>query len=292
MAYVIAADYLKIIQDANLQQIISNNAGVQSSAELSAQAEAISYLRQKYDVNKEFKNTNKWNDANVYLASDRVYLDAELYLPTNTYLAGAYCLFNNSVYRCLDTTTGAFDVTKWELLGKQYEILYAMYPFPLFDLSKLYNKGDNVFWENKTYECLVQTPVISHEDGIQYYQVDNIPYGNVFPNDVIKGEKYWKDLGSYSVPAGTDILDTDYWSASDNRDQQMVMYFTDITLYHLHARIAPRNIPELRINRYQAAIDWLKMAAKGDITPNLPVLQPKQGGRIRYGSQVRNINSY
>jgi hypothetical protein len=292
MAYIIAADYLRIIQDANLQQIITNNSSVRTGAELSAQAEAISYLRQKYDVKKEFKDTNKWDDSEPYLASDRAYLDAALYLASNTYNLGALCMYSGSVYRCLDTTTGTFNLIKWQLLGLQYEIFYAMYPFPLFDLSKFYNVGDKIFWENKTYECLIQTPLISHEDGIQFYQIDSIPYANVFPNDPMRGSTYWTDLGDYSVPANTDILDTDFWSDSDNRDQQMVMYFADITLYHLHARIAPRNIPELRITRYQAAIDWLKMAAKGDITPNLPVLQPKQGGRIRFGSQVRNINSY
>ena len=59
-------------------------------------------------------------------------------------------------------------------------------------------------------------------------------------------------------------------------------------------RIAPNNIPQLRENNYNYAIDWLKQAGGQDnaITADIPLLQPKQGGRIRWGSNTRNINIY
>ena len=54
------------------------------------------------------------------------------------------------------------------------------------------------------------------------------------------------------------------------RNALLVMYMVDITLYHLHSNISPENVPELRFTRYEAAINWLKAVAKGDISPNLP----------------------
>jgi hypothetical protein len=34
------------------------------------------------------------------------------------------------------------------------------------------------------------------------------------------------------------------------------------------------------------------MCAEGNVTPNLPLISPKQGNRIRYGGGIRQINSY
>jgi hypothetical protein len=152
--------------------------------------------------------------------------------------------------------------------------------------------GDRVFWKNKSYTCRVQTQTLSHELSLQYYQTNNVPYTNAFPDDAQFGLQQWGTGEPYIIDAGTDILNQSIWADTDNRDQQMVMYLVDITLYHLHSRIAPRNIPQLRMDRYDAAIEWLKMCAKGDVSPGLPVLQPRQGSRVRYGSQIRNINSY
>ena len=66
----------------------------------------------------------------------------------------------------------------------------------------------------------------------------------------------------------------------------------DIALYHIHSRIAPRNIPDLRVKRYDDAKKWLKMCAHGDITPNILLKTPRSGCKIRIGSQTKNTNNY
>jgi hypothetical protein len=79
------------------------------------------------------------------------------------------------------------------------------------------------------------------------------------------------------------------------------MYLLDITLYHLHSRINPRNVPDLRKERYDGnsptqsggAIAFLKRVASGDVTADLPQILPQQGMSIRYGSAVaKQTNSY
>lgn len=294
MAYLINSDLLLQIQDSNLQQIISANQTVLDSAMLAAQAEAISYLRQKYEVDSEFTDTTLWSYSATYKAGARVYLNATAYSATSTYALHTLCLQTGNIYICSTaiTVAEAFNISKWTLLGAQYEIFYAAYPKPVFNLYGYYVKDEEVFWANKTYSCVIPTSIPSHDAQLQASQISNLPYRNVFPNDSVNGVQYWGAGTAYVVAAGTLPTNTTYFSNSDNRDQQMKLYFIDITLFHLHSRISPRNIPQLRIDRYNSAIEWLKMCAKGEVTPALTVIQPKQGARIRFGGNVRNINSY
>ncbi len=292
MPYLIPKDYQVNIQDINIQQIITNDESVRYRAQLSGEAEAVSYLRQKYDISREFQETLPYSKTKVYLAFNRFYLDAPAYSITNVYALDDLCLFSGQVYICINAgTTGTFDPADWDLLGKQYDIFSVVLPQPEFHYEDFYNIGDFVFWKDKVYQCQVQTAVLSHDVALQYRVIQNIPYPNVAPDDPMKGIQYWGAGVSYSV---TDELPTNavFFSKSDNRDQQMVLLLCDIVLYHLHARIAPRNIPELRVKRYDDAIAWLKMCAQGDITPALPEIQPKGGSRIRYGGNVKQINSY
>ncbi len=311
MSYLIANDYLKQIQDANLQQLISANTNIMSAAELAAEAEAISMLAQKFDTDAEFTDTNPWVITNTYQALDRVYLDAPAYNPTQTYNTGAYALQGAVIYVCaVSGTTGTFNSANWALVGNQYDLYYAAPPFPQFDLYGVYKKGDKVFWNNETYTCQLPTVLVNHETELQARVIQHSPTTNIFPDDPASGPIYWGTGTPYSVPANTNISNTTYWTPGDNRDQQMLQKVIDIALYHLHARIAPRNIPELRITRYlgqdkdrgmntggivypiYSALGWLQACARGEVTPKLPVLQPKQGARVRYGGNVKAINSY
>ena len=311
MGYLISADYLKQIQDVNLQQIISSNTSILSAAETAAQAEAKSYLQQKYNIAKEFTNTTKWDRTAPYSAADRVYLDATAFVAATAYALNDLALYQGSVYSCIVAGAAAWNTSNWELLGSQYEIFYAAFPFAVFDYKKIYPVGTQVYWNGHTYTCLIASKQITHEVAIQYNQISNLPLGNIFPDDVVNGEKYWKDDGAYIVEADTDILNAAFWTAGDNRDAQMVEKLIDITLYHIHSRISPRNIPALRDIRYMgsaehrfakdngqlnypvySALGWLQACARGEVTPNLVLIQPNAGSRIRFGGTVRNINSY
>ena len=74
---------------------------------------------------------------------------------------------------------------------------------------------------------------------------------------------------------------------SDGRNASIVMYLTDIVLYHLHARISPDNIPTLRDERYKNAKDWLEKVADGFIKPLLPVKDVTNSTPLRYGSGTK-----
>ncbi len=77
------------------------------------------------------------------------------------------------------------------------------------------------------------------------------------------------------------------------RNHLIVMYLIDISLYHIHARMASQDVPEIREIRYNAAIDWLKAVAAMKISPNLPELptEPPQGV-ILWGSEKKRNNRH
>ena len=294
MAYLIAKDLSKQIQSENLNQIIGGDNSILIAAELAAMAEAQSYLTQRYDISREFTDLLQWDRTQVYKAINRVYLNATAYSASATYALNSLVLQANSVYKCTTaiTVAEAFTPAHWQLLGQQYDLYFAKTPYAEFDYTNMYNVGDRVFWKDKSYTCLIATKIMGQSSAIQYNKTQNLPYPNVAPDDTNAGAQYWGSGTAYTVPANTDISSTTFWTAGDNRSQQLVLYIVDIALYHVHSRISPRNIPDLRVKRYDDAIKWLKMAAKGEITPNLPMIKPEQGSRIRFGGGIKLINSY
>lgn len=292
MPYLIFSDYKKQIQTDNLLQVIGNDLTVLQTAELQAIEEAYGYLAQKYDTAQEFTETLPWSAAVAYKAAARVYLDAAAYSAQATYAVGALALYTGKVYRCTTqiTVAEAWNPAKWSALGDQYDLFYATYPKPVFDYLATYKVGDQVFWKDKTYTCRKAT--IDYGDDIQFRVIENLPLPNVFPDDPANGTVYWGTGTAYSLAAGTLPTDATKWTAGDNRTQSVLMIVIDICLYHLHSRIAPRNIPDLRRDRYLNAVDMLRAFSRGDMTAKLPVIQPKRGARIRYGGPIKNINSY
>ena len=85
---------------------------------------------------------------------------------------------------------------------------------------------------------------------------------------------------------------------SSARSQVLVMYCMDITLYHLHASIPGRFVPEVRRIRYEDAILWLKDVAKGLIDPDLVLKtdpttgESLTGPSIVFGSEAKQNNSW
>ncbi len=63
---------------------------------------------------------------------------------------------------------------------------------------------------------------------------------------------------------------TIFAATGDARNAQLVMYLVDMALYHLHSRQNPRNVPQIRQDRYDQVISWLKMARTGKLSVGLP----------------------
>jgi phage gp36-like protein len=78
---------------------------------------------------------------------------------------------------------------------------------------------------------------------------------------------------------------------ANNRNPLILMYMIDIVLYHIHARINPKFIPDIRKDRYEVAINWLNKVARGELNPDLPKIDnsetPLAGLGNRWGSNTK-----
>lgn len=288
MAYLIQSDFKKLIQTDNLNQIIGGDNSILLSIQRAAQSEAVSYLVQKYITAEEFTDTNAYDSTISYDAKDRIYLDAQIYNAALNYILDQLTQLSGNIYICVSATTGTFDLTKWTLLGVQGTIFFVTLPATEFNYYNFYNVGSIVFWQDSVYTCLIATRTNDHSASLQTGNRDFLI--NTFPNDPINGIQNWGVGVPYFVSTAPNDLTS--WTQGDNRNPQLVNYCIDIALYHIHSRIAPRNIPELRVVRHQEAIQWLKDAGQGKITADLPLIQPKSGGRIRFGGEIKRINNY
>jgi len=272
MGYLIRNDYKGLIQTDNLSQIIGSDYSILTRAELSAQSEVVSYLVQKYITTQEFTDTTLYAYGLTRNAKNRVYLDATAYSASSTYALNALTLYGGNVYRCTSaiTVAEAWNAAHWTLIGAQYAMFYVTNPKADWDYYTDYVEGDEVFYNNKTYTATRANSALAPDEN----------------------STEWGTGTTFTVAGSVVPTDATKWTAGDNRNPQMVNYMVDVVLYHTHSRIAPHNIPDLRIKRYDDVISWLKSCAKGDwITASLQKIQPKSGMRSRWGSRLPKQNN-
>jgi hypothetical protein len=116
-----------------------------------------------------------------------------------------------------------------------------------------------------------------------------------FVGDVLR---YTDDLIYICIldTTGNDPTNTTYWTQTDVRSAKMVSITIDLTLYHLHSRINPRNIPELRGFRRDDAIKWLSDTRDFKNNPSfLPIVESEDGTeglKIKWDSKTKQKNDY
>ncbi len=74
-------------------------------------------------------------------------------------------------------------------------------------------------------------------------------------------------------------------ATGNQRDHFLVMIVVDMTLYHLWSKRAPGKISEIRSQRYQDALDWVRSVGEGTIKASLPVVEEGTSGDIRIKSK-------
>ena len=90
-------------------------------------------------------------------------------------------------------------------------------------------------------------------------------------------------------------VNTIFSQTGTNRNATLKQKVIDIALYHIHSRANPNVLPEIRMKRYDDAIDWLMGVQRGQIVPpGLPLLPSDsgEGGMITYGSNPKRKNHY
>lgn len=262
-------DYLRVIQSDNLAQIIESNQQTKLDVEQSAQSEMISYLTQRYITNQIFTDTKVFDINATYNGKQLVEWTASTFSASTIYATGQYVVYNSYIYKSIaGSAAHAWNSAEWTLICADKTLFYVTLPEDEYVNTTSYVTGDVVYYNNIEYTCLLNCKgILPTETG------------------------FWSASSAYTVTAAYPDDDTK-WTQGDNRNQQIVQNLLYITLYHLHVRINPRNIPDLRKECYDGnnatqnggAIAWLKRVASGDITADLPQILPQQGMSIRWGN--------
>ena len=240
MNFLIESDYLHLIRKAVLDVVV-NDSALRLDAEIAAEAEAESYLNTKYDTAIIFRKPAIWETTVAYNFNQLIVLQADLYDNTTDYADEDLIEFQGEIWKAKnDPSPGedpVSDPSKWDLIGT-VDAFFAALLTQFFKLGVIYNPGEFVEFKGKRYE------------------VDVITTGIELPTDT-----NFFTLNTDTVPPGTLPSNTTFYTPGDTRNALVKRHVIDITLYELHSRINPRNIPELRIQRRDDAIKYLMNVA-------------------------------
>lgn len=266
-------DYERAIQSDNLDQVIGSNYSLLLDVEQAAQLTMIGHLKQRYQTSRIFQNLSTFSLSNTYKGTNLVEYTESTFSASTAYTTGQRVVYNGNIYSSIaGSVAHAFNIAEWTLLCEDKLLYYVTLPNPEFDIDTTYSTGDVVWYNDYTYTC-------------------RQPVTGILPNNT----SYWTIGTLYSI---TNIYPTDLtkWTLGDNRNQEIVQNLLDITLYNMHCRINPRNVPELRKERYDGnepqqrggAIGWLKNISKGSVYLDCPVVLPEQGNSINWGNSNGN----
>lgn len=309
--YIALSDYLPTIQSGQLNKQLLD--GLQNGVNERRFVESFALNRirgligYQYDLDFEFTPTLPFDYFKKYYANERVIIDYPEWVAETEYKQNDMVIHEFNGYFCLaDNQDAEFDSDKWQGIGKQYDIYYIQLPYQRFELNVqrqvnafvagFYKVGERVWWNNHIYKCLVQTRTISQEELIQYQDLSDVGYMNVYPNDEELGKQYWEDEGEFVIEAGNFPSypmegQENPWTLGDNREPVVMQAVIDLALFQLHKRISPNNIPELRFASVNMTEKWLKNVKDGTESVGLYTLTPDEDD-FMWGSNPKYINKW
>jgi hypothetical protein len=165
--------------------------------------------------------------------------------------------------------------------------------------------GDRVYWSEAAYSETASYTIgqrVSYNNNI-YSAIGTPTVGPFLPaewNLLTENNTFYTCI---SASTGNLPTNTTYFTAGDNRNPKIKEITVDVTLYNIHSKISPRNIPDVRRVRYDGfgnkndsenAIRYLEKVQKGQITPDLPVIDPvvQNTERFSYGITSDTKHSY
>lgn len=302
-------DYLGIITEEALGQLIRNNEERLSQAEEAAEASIVEYLIDNYEVEKE-------------LEIGKALVE---YTPTITYPVGAHFYYNGKIYKAVRAITGVktpSDIEYWKELV-DYDKVKMENAVPYLQLRN-WQPGDVVTYANGYYECLEQNgydfndiriPGVSGWEEVEEVGEWVANYDSYAPWDVVSynGDFYtlittknldltanpyksdnWGMIGKYDASYPYEFNETEYVVYNgkvyfptmkptadalkegynihqhDPRNTNIKKHLVRLALYELHKLISPNNISSARITDYETSIIWLRDANRCKINPQIP----------------------
>jgi len=260
-------------------------------------------------------NWNKIITENTFVIGDLIEYTEPSHIATKTYLLSDRVEYKGNIYSCITPVTIAsvFDSAKWKYICEDKTLFHVLqsvtnkYPdeyIATYTSQNYITNVDNITgWNKSTVILYCKKTAIG---SISFYSSDvdrqagqnaitSISYseaGLMLPLSVEISSSStlsgWVTITDFAT-TGTDwqIELSQAFVMGDNRNAKIRNVTMDVSLFELHKRINPRNIPELRIIAKDDAISWLTKVAKGILVVDLPLRANKSDGlMIESGNDI------
>lgn len=299
-------DYLGIITETALSQLIRDEEFRFTQAEQAAEASIVDYLSENYEIEKELevgKNIFDYDRRITYPTGSHFYLDGEI------------C----EVIRAINGYKTPYSAPYWHEVEEKTEKDRETEPYSQL---KDYHVGDKVRFIGHLYECDIQNsydfndiriPGISAWEKVETYDWEAIPYNDW---EVVKyDEKYFTLMTTEGYDALVNPMESDCWGMigdyddsidtyelseheyvvydgdvyypivnpnadtpeletnirqHDPRNYNLKRHMVQLALYELHKLISPNNISTVRVDDYDHTMQWLKDASRLKLNPQIP----------------------
>jgi hypothetical protein len=300
-------DYIGIITEQALNDLIRGNEDRLSQAEEAAEASVIEYLTDNYEIEKTLatgKNIMEYNRQITYPAGSYFHRDGKIwetmrpvngvkapaaipyweefpnaieegfsiepYSQLKNYKPDDVVSFSNGYYICVEYN--GIDFNNIRLPGVSFWAKIQAWDWAA---NFEYEAWDAVLWDGKYYALismdnldLTVNPYDSNNWGmIGDYDPNYNEYGNI-PVDYVVYE------GSVYLPVmhvNSDELKEGFnIRQRDPRNANVKKHILRLALYELHKLISPNNVSSARITDYETSIMWLRDASKLKLNPQIP----------------------
>lgn len=298
-------DYLSIITEQAINQLIRGNDMRYEQAEQAAEASLLDYLSENYEIEKELDKGKYLFDYNrkiTYPVGSHFYLDGQI------------C----EVIQAINGYKAPAAEAYWEECEKHLDI-DSLRPYSQM-LS--YHPSDIVKFNNVAYTCIkpngfhfgdIRIPGVSVWEKADVVEWEAVPYGlwdvvqyNNQYFTLISLEEYdeivnpmesdcWGMIGEYDPSIDTyELSDHEYVVYKDEvyypvmnpnadkpqlevnicyndpRNYNLKRHMVQLALYELHKLVSPNNISQMRVDDYEHSMQWLKDANRLKLNPQIP----------------------
>lgn len=298
-------DYLSIITEQALNQLIRGNDMRYEQAEQAAEASVMDYLSENYEIEKEL------NKGKYLFAYNRKI----------TYPVGSHFYLDGKICEVLQAING-YKAPAPEPYWKECE--EPMYIDSLRPYSQMlnYHPSDIVSFNNVAYTCVkpngfdfgdIRIPGISVWEKANVVEWEAIPYSlwavvryNNQYFTLMNLEEYdeivnpmdsdcWGMIGEYDQNIDTyELSDHEYVvyknevyypvmnpnadkpelevniCYNDPRNYNLKRHMVQLSLYELHKLVSPNNVSQMRVDDYEHSMQWLKDANRLKLNPQIP----------------------
>jgi hypothetical protein len=300
------SDYLSIITQEALDQLIRGRDVRKKQAEDNAEVSIVEYLVEGYKIKEELnvgKSIGEYDYKITYPAGAHFYYNDKICMATRTitgrvlpelspcwkeylddytkivydeysqlqsYMPGQYVSFNSIVYECVDYNGANYGSVKVPGISGWAE--KETKPWE----PNVGNKVWDVVSYNGKYYALLNTENIDLT--VNPLNSDNWgligDYDKTINTYEFSSTEYvvYKDKVFYpTMDVNSDTLEEEYnFVEHDPRNQNIKKHMTQMALYELHKLISPNNVSSVRITDYNASLTWLQNAARMRLNPGIP----------------------